>query len=160
MTSCLTFSYSVPMHVMRKYNAKPQRICIFFCNANFYFRFQVFILNFEFWFWIPNFDFEFWIVRFDVWILVFGFCFLIFNCDFWILEFPFRTRDWKYSARISRDRNIIFLFYVYCNIIANFIICISHHQKYQQPDVLLVNFLFVTSWAVRCKSIGPLFSTP
>ena len=30
MTSCLTFSYSVPMHVMRKYNAKPQRICIFF----------------------------------------------------------------------------------------------------------------------------------
>ena len=30
MTSCLTFSYSVPMHVMRKYNAKPQRICILF----------------------------------------------------------------------------------------------------------------------------------
>ena len=30
MTSCFTFSYSVPMHVMRKYNAKPQRICIFF----------------------------------------------------------------------------------------------------------------------------------
>ena len=30
MTSCLTFSYSLLMHVMRKYNAKPQRICIFF----------------------------------------------------------------------------------------------------------------------------------
>ena len=30
MTSCLTCFYSVPMHVMRKYNAKPQRICIFF----------------------------------------------------------------------------------------------------------------------------------
>ena len=32
MTSRLTFSYSVPMHVMRKYNAKPQRIWIFFRN--------------------------------------------------------------------------------------------------------------------------------
>ena len=31
--SCLTFSYSVPMHVMRKYNAKLQRICIFFLNS-------------------------------------------------------------------------------------------------------------------------------
>ena len=30
VTSYLTFSYSVPMHVMRKYNAKPQRICSFF----------------------------------------------------------------------------------------------------------------------------------
>ena len=30
MTSCLIFFYSVPMHVMRQYNAKPQRICIFF----------------------------------------------------------------------------------------------------------------------------------
>ena len=29
VTSCLTLSYSVPMHMMRKYNAKPQRICIF-----------------------------------------------------------------------------------------------------------------------------------
>ena len=28
--SCLIFSYSVPMHVMRKYNAKPQRICRYF----------------------------------------------------------------------------------------------------------------------------------
>ena len=35
MTSCLTFSYLVPMHVMRKYNAKPQRICSFFCVALF-----------------------------------------------------------------------------------------------------------------------------
>ena len=32
MTFCLTFSYSVPMHVMRKYNAKAQRICIFIFN--------------------------------------------------------------------------------------------------------------------------------
>ena len=32
MTSCRTFSYLVPMHVMRKYNAKPQGICIFFSN--------------------------------------------------------------------------------------------------------------------------------
>ena len=30
VTFCLTFSYSVPMHVMRQNNAKPQRICRFF----------------------------------------------------------------------------------------------------------------------------------
>ena len=27
--SCFTFSYSVPMHVMRKYSAKPQRVCTY-----------------------------------------------------------------------------------------------------------------------------------
>ena len=42
MTSCLTFSYSVPMHVMRKYNAKPQRICIFFFITVRYIRQNIF----------------------------------------------------------------------------------------------------------------------
>ena len=33
MTSCLSFSYSVPMHVMRKYSAKLQRICTYFFSV-------------------------------------------------------------------------------------------------------------------------------
>ena len=39
VTSCFTFSYSVHMHVMKKYSAKPQRICtnffIIYINFNF-----------------------------------------------------------------------------------------------------------------------------
>ena len=33
MTSCLTFSYSVLMHVIRKYSVKPQRICTYFLRV-------------------------------------------------------------------------------------------------------------------------------
>ena len=44
MTFCLTFSYSVPMHVMRKYNAQPQRICIFFVYIYFIILWKSFFL--------------------------------------------------------------------------------------------------------------------
>ena len=45
MTSCLTFSYSVPMHVMTKYNAKPQSICSFFFHSCDYNTFSFYILR-------------------------------------------------------------------------------------------------------------------
>ena len=106
--------------------------------------FSFLILNCTFW--ILNFKF-----RFIHWILIFDFCVFNFELSFFNFEIYVEqeTRDWKYSAWISRNRNLIFIL-LFCNIIANIIICDSDHRKYHELRALLANLAFVMLWVVRC----------
>ena len=54
VTSCLTFPYSVSMHVMRKYNTKPQRICSFFHFKWIYWFFRIHMNCFNFFYAFEN----------------------------------------------------------------------------------------------------------
>ena len=87
-------------------------------------------------FWIFNGDFQF------------------LNIEFWFLDFEIqnkRLETSKIPVLISWDRNLSFSLYMHCNMIANFIICISH-RKSATPSIgeYLHSSNYRTLWFVWC----------